>query len=141
LMAVDLATHTLYAGNNTKPRIDVINTATCRAANPAGCQPAATIPMADPEANLGPQSIDPATHTLYATDPFSDVTSVINIATCNAVHTAGCSASVPTITIGKGPGAPVFNATTKTLYVPFGAKSNKVAVINTATCNATDATG
>jgi DNA-binding beta-propeller fold protein YncE len=141
LMAVDPATNTLYAGNNAKPRIDVINAATCRAGNPTGCHPVATIPMADPEANIGPQSIDPTTHTLYAADPFSDVASVINIATCNATHTAGCSASAPTINVGKNPGAPAFNKTTKTLYVPVGAHANKVAVINAATCNATNATG
>ena len=141
LMAVDSATNTLYASNGTKPRIDVVNTATCRAGNPSGCLPVAIIPMADPQANFAPQSIDPATRTLYATDPFSSLASVINIATCNATHTAGCSARPPTITVGKFPGPPAFNKTTKTLYVPFGSLANKVAVIDAATCNATDATG
>ncbi len=53
----------------------------------------------------------------------------------------GCSASTPTITVGKFPGPPAFDKTTKTLNVPFGGLSNKVAVIDAATCNATDATG
>jgi len=141
LMAVDAATNTLYASNGAKPRIDVINASTCRAANPAGCKPVATIPMAHKEANFGPQSIDPATHTLYATDPFTDLASVINTATCNATHTAGCSASWPTIKVGTFPGPPAFNNTTKSLYVPVGKLSNKIAVIDAATCNATDATG
>jgi DNA-binding beta-propeller fold protein YncE len=141
LMAVDPATNTLYAGNGTQPRIDVINTATCRAGNPSGCHPVATIPMADPQANLAPQSIDPATHTLYASDPFSGLASVINTATCNAEHTAGSSASPPTINIGKFPGPPAFDKTTKTLYVPTGVRANQVAVIDAATCNATDTAG
>ena len=141
LMAVDPATNTLYAGNAVKPRIDVINAATCRAANPGGCKPVAAIPMAHKEANLGAQSIDPATHTLYATDPFTNLASVINTATCNATHTAGCSAAWPTIKVGTFPGPPAFNPTTNTLYVPTGKLSNQISVINAATCNATITTG
>jgi DNA-binding beta-propeller fold protein YncE len=137
LMAVDRATHTLYASEIAKPRIDLINTATCRAGNLPGCKAVAIIPMADPQANFNPQSIDPATHTLYAADPFSGLMSVINIATCNAIHTAGCSASQPTIAVGTFPGPPAFNKNTKTLYVPVGSLSNKVAVLDAATCNAT----
>ena len=41
--------------------------------------------MADPQAQVG--AIDDATHTLYASDPFSDTISVINTATCRATNT------------------------------------------------------
>jgi DNA-binding beta-propeller fold protein YncE len=140
-MAVDPATNTPYASNATQPRIDVFSTATCRAGNLAGCHPVTTIPMADPQANFNPQSIDPATRTLYASDPFTGLASVINIATCNAEHTAGCSASAPTINVGAFPGPPAFNSKTKILYVPVGKLSNKVAVVDTSHCNATDAAG
>jgi len=141
LLAVDPATGTVYAGNRSKSRIDVIDAATCNAAHVSGCAPVAAIPMADPEANVGTQSFDPATHTLYASDPSSDTVSVIDTAACNAHHTAGCSASLPTITVGKFPGPPVVDTATRTIYVPFGPKANKVAVINAATCNATNTTG
>src|SRR5258708_960805 len=140
-MGVDPAPTTVYAGSGTEAKIDVINTTTCHAGNPSGCRPVATIPMAHTDANFTGQSIDPATHTLYASDPFSGLVSVINISTCNAEHTAGCSASWPTISVGIFPGPPAFENATKTLYVPVGSRSNKVAVIDAAACNATDATG
>jgi DNA-binding beta-propeller fold protein YncE len=136
LASIDPATNTVYAGNLNLPQIDVINGATCHAGDLSGCAPVAKIPMADPQANVGVGSIDEATHTLYAADPFSDTVSVINTATCNATHTAGCGKAAAVITIGPGPGPPALDATTRTLYVPYGAKANKVAVVNAATCNA-----
>ncbi len=139
LMTVDPATNTIYAGNLGQAQIDVLNGATCRAGHLSSCAPVAKIPMADPQANVG--SIDHATHTLYASDPFSDTVSVINTATCNAGHTAGCAARPPTVTVGAVPGSPAFNPATRTLYVPFGANADQVAVVNTATCNATDTSG
>jgi DNA-binding beta-propeller fold protein YncE len=141
LLSVDAATNTIYGGNNSQPVIDVINGTTCNASDLSGCAPVATIPMAHPEANLGADSIDQATHTLYAADPFSDTVAAINTATCNATNTSGCAAAPPTIKVGVGPGPPALNPATHSLYVTFGSKSNKVAVINAATCNATNTTG
>jgi DNA-binding beta-propeller fold protein YncE len=43
--------------------------------------------------------------------------------------------------IGAFPGPPVFNPATKTVYLPYGTNANKVAVVNAATCNATDISG
>ena len=45
---------------------------------------------------------------------------VINTATCNATDTAGCAAAPAVITIGAGPGPPVLDQATGTLYVPYG---------------------
>ena len=136
---VDRATGTLYAANVNKPRIDVISAATCNAAHLTGCKPVAEIPMPDPQANLS--NVVQSTHTLYASDPFSDTVSVINTAACNAKHTAGCAVKAPTITVGPGPGPPAFDKTTKTIYVPVGVRADKVAVLSTATCNATNSAG
>ena len=141
LLSVDPATNTIYGGNNSQPVIDVINGTTCNTSDLSGCAPVATIPMADPEANLGAGSIDQATHTLYAADPFSDTVAVINTATCNATNTSGCAAAPPTIKVGVGPGPPALNPATRSLYVTFGSNSSKVAVINAATCNASNTTG
>ena len=91
--------------------------------------------MADPGADVG--AIDQATHTLYASDS-SGTVAVIDTATCNADDTAGCAAHPLTISIGADPGPPALNASTKTLYLPFGSAGNRVAVVNIATCNATD---
>jgi DNA-binding beta-propeller fold protein YncE len=139
LMSVDPATDTIYAGNLSKPRIDVINGATCHHGHLAGCAPVATIPMAHPQASVG--AIDRATHTLYASDPFSGTVAVINTATCNATRTAGCAAHPAAIKVGPFPNTPVINTATQTLYVSYGNTASRVAVINAATCNATHTAG
>jgi DNA-binding beta-propeller fold protein YncE len=139
LTSIDPATDTIYAGNQNLPQINVINGASCNTTHLAGCAPVAEIPMAHPQANVG--AVDDATHTLYASDPYSDTVSVINTATCNATHTTGCGKPAPLITVGPGPGPPALNTATRTLYVPFGNAANRVAVVNAATCNAQHTTG
>jgi DNA-binding beta-propeller fold protein YncE len=139
LLSVDPATNTIYGGNLNQPVIDVINGATCHTRDLARCAPAAEIPVPDPGANVG--AIDEATHTLYAADPPSDNVFVINTATCNAEHTAGCAAAPPAIKIGASLEVPAVNPATQTMYVSYGANANKVAVVNAATCNATDTSG
>ncbi len=145
LLSVDPVTDTIYAGNFNLPPaagfIDVINGATCHPGDLSGCAPVAKIPMKDPQANVRVGSIDEATHTLYASDPFSNTVSVINTAACNATHTAGCAKATPTITIGPGPGPPVLDPATHTLYVPYGNAADRVAVVNAATCNARRTSG
>jgi DNA-binding beta-propeller fold protein YncE len=138
-LAEDPATRTIYAGNMTRPRIDVISAAACHPGRLSGCAPVAAIPMPDPQANMG--GIDQATHTLYAADPFNGKVAVIDTAACNATHTSGCSAAPPLMTVGPNPGPPGVNPLTKTVYVPDGPAFNRVAVINAATCNATDTSG
>ncbi|MGN6168498.1 MAG: YncE family protein, partial [Solirubrobacteraceae bacterium] len=140
LLSVDPATNTLYGGNLNKPQIDVINGKTCHAADRAGCAPVATIPMPDPGANVG--AIDRATHTLYASNESSSGTvAVINTASCNATDTSGCTKRPHMVKVGAGPGPPALNPATHTLYVAYGRTGNRVAVINAATCNATDTSG
>jgi DNA-binding beta-propeller fold protein YncE len=139
LTSIDPATDTIYAGNLSRPQIDVINGATCHAGDQSGCAPVAKIPTAGPFANLG--AIDSATHTLYASDSSSGTVSVINTATCNATRTTGCAQPAPTITVGPNPGPPSLNPATRTLYVPYGNAANRVAVVNAAACNAQDPSG
>ena len=140
LMSADPATNTIYAGNLSKPQIDVINGATCNARVLSGCSPVATIPVPDPQANVG--AIDEATHTLYAADEASAGTvMVINTATCNAGITSGCAQHPPMVKIGAFPSPPVFNPATHTVYASYGLTGNRVAVINAATCNAADTSG
>ena len=68
LLSADPATNTIYAGNLSQPQIDVINGATCHAADLSGCTPVAEIPMPDPQANVG-QSIRPLTPCTPPTSP------------------------------------------------------------------------
>ena len=137
--SIDAANGTMYASNDNLPEIDVLNVATCNATDTAGCAPVAKIPMGHPNAALG--AIDDATHTLYASDSSGSTVSVINIAACNATQIAGCAHRATTITVGDDPGPPVLNTVTHTLYLPFGAGANQVAVVNAATCNAEIASG
>jgi len=96
--------------------------------------------MPDPGANVG--AIDQATHTLYASDGSpSGTVAVINTATCNATTTSGCAQHPPMVKIGAFPGPPAVNPVTHTVYVAYGNTGNKVAVVNAATCNATDTSG
>ena len=139
LASTDPATNTIYAANTNLPRIDVLNGATCRTGHLTGCAPVAEIPFGHPFANVG--AVDDATHTLYAADTLSDTVSVINTATCNAEDTSGCAHPAPAIKVGLFPGPPALNPVTRTLYVPDGATGNRVAVVNAATCNATDTSG
>jgi DNA-binding beta-propeller fold protein YncE len=140
VVAADPATGTLYGGSLTGAQIDVINAATCHAGDLSGCAPVAEIPTPDPGPNVG--AIDDATHTLYATDLAPNGTVlVINTAACNAQHTSGCAAAPAQIKVGAFPNFPVLNPATHTVYVSYGDNVNRVAVINAATCNATDSAG
>ncbi len=65
---------------------------------------------------------------------------MINTATCNATDTTGCAAAPPSMQSAH-PGPPVFNPATQTLYLSYGTKANRIAVVNAATCNAPDITG
>jgi YVTN family beta-propeller protein len=83
--------------------------------------------------------IDRATRTIYVANGGNTV-SVIDGATCNAVHTSGCSQTPPTVPIGAGAIGLVVNQRTNTIYVANSA-DNTVSVIDGATCNATDTSG
>jgi DNA-binding beta-propeller fold protein YncE len=132
---VDPATDTIYAADAAKPRIDVLNGATCNAGRRSGCAPVATIPFPHPQANLG--AIDRTTRTLYVGDTFGDAVYAIGIEHCTAHDTSGCSLRAPRVTVGPGPSIPILNPSTHTLYVDEGANhSDHVAVIDASTCNA-----
>jgi DNA-binding beta-propeller fold protein YncE len=139
LISADPATGTIYASNSRLPQIDVLDGATCHAGDLTGCAPVAEIPVGHPMANLG--AVDDATHTLYAADPTGGTVAVIDTATCNAANTTGCAQHPPAIRIGASPNVPVINTATQTLYVSYGSNADRVAVVNTAACNATYTSG
>jgi DNA-binding beta-propeller fold protein YncE len=141
LVGLDKATDTIYAGNATKPEIDLINGATCTAQDLAGCAPIAEIAMADPQANLLDSSFDDATHTLYAVDPFSGTVAVVNTAACNAADTTGCATAPNTWPLGPNPNPPLVDPDNGTVYIEYGTTATRIAVINGYTCNAQDTTG
>ena len=141
LLTADPATNTIYASHllaspTQRGWIDVINGATCTTRNLSGCTPVAEIAA---PADVG--AVDDATHTLYAAETHNGTVFVINTAACNATHTTGCAAAPAQIKVGAFPNIPVFNPATRTVYVSYGDNANRIAVINAATCNATNTSG
>lgn len=161
VVAVDVATGTLYVGTETATGPDLVsvfNASTCNAIYTGGCgQVPATIVFGssggapgDSEPNI---AVDQVTNTIYATDTydFSTWTSpglyMINGATCDAAHT-GCGQAPVLMPLGlsstsaTGPGtAPwgvAVDEATDTVYVALlsnGDYAADVAVVNGASCN------
>jgi DNA-binding beta-propeller fold protein YncE len=85
-------------------------------------------------------AVDAAAHTAYVTvsDGTTDQVAVINTAKCTAKASAGCSGVVTAVTLAGGAGADglAYDAANHTVYVA-DSNTGDVALINTATCNAT----
>jgi DNA-binding beta-propeller fold protein YncE len=114
----------------------VVNVGGCNATNTRGCRvEASSVPEPEFEA-----SIDPATDTIYASNNSLSEIDVLNGATCNATHLAGCApvAEIPMLDPMAAIGA--VDDATHTLYASDSYRTT-VSVINTATCNASDTTG
>jgi DNA-binding beta-propeller fold protein YncE len=148
-LAVDQATNTVYATNvilNTVPfggdSVDVINGATCDAANTTGCgQTPATI---NAGSNPWGIAVDQATDTIYtaniADGEHPGTVSVINGASCNGTNHSGCGQTPATVAAGFGALGVAIDPATDTIYVS-NQEDTSVSVINGATCNGTDSTG
>jgi DNA-binding beta-propeller fold protein YncE len=139
--AIDDATHTLYASGASS--ISVINTATCNAIIANGCgAKAPTIPIG---AALGIPAINPATQTLYvAFGKTGSRIAAINAGTCNAQTTSGCGATRGVVNVAAGANQLAVSSATNTIYAPSAGANfsgDTVAVINGATCDATDLSG
>ena len=89
-------------------------------------------------------SVDDHTHTVYAaintSGHFPGSVAVINTATCNGTHTAGCHGPFPHMPTGATPISTALDTSTGILYVTDGI-SAEVTALRTAHCNATDTTG
>jgi DNA-binding beta-propeller fold protein YncE len=145
-LAVSAATNTIYAPSAgpsfSGDTVAVINGATCNGTNHSGCgQPAATITV-----GLGPDgaAVDDHTHTLYvannANGDLAGTVSVINAATCNGGHTAGCSGLMPTVLVGRSSRLVAVDTNTNRIYVT-NHSSASVSVIDGSTCSSEAASG
>ena len=85
-------------------------------------------------------AVDTATHTVYVANNADNTVSVINAATCNARHTAGCGQHPATVKIGAAPIGDAVDQRTNTVYV-VNTGDNTVSVIDGRTCNATVRSG
>jgi DNA-binding beta-propeller fold protein YncE len=119
---------------------------TAKMGHAAGSVPAAAqVPLGElPRVLIGntPQgtAIDPATSTVYVANQNSNTISVVNVRRCNAHNTTGCGQTPPSIAGGSGPFAIALDHATHTLYVADSG-SDKLSVINTASCDAEVRTG
>jgi Lactonase, 7-bladed beta-propeller len=142
-LVIDQASNTVFVqtGPTTGASLTVvamINRADCNAADPGGCS---QTPRTTP-AGSGPQRIaeNPATRTVYVSNEEDSSLSVINAATCNGTHPAGCNQTPPAILVGNGPYPIAVDQRTNTVYVA-NAGDGTLSMINAATCNANTMTG
>ena len=137
-VVIDPANHTVYVANGGANTVSVINTATCNAYNLSGCsQTPTSVAIGSNPLSL---VVDYATQTLYVTNLFANTVSMVNVSTCNAEETAGCSQVPPTVAVGNQPALLAIDQATNTVYVP-NSGANTVSIINGATCNATVTSG
>ena len=117
--------------------VSVTSIRQCNATNATGCR--AEAPAVPEGSSL--VTADPATNTIYAGNLNQPQIDVINAATCNTKDRAGCApvAAIPMPDPGANAGA--IDQATHTLYASDESPSGTVAVINTATCNATTTAG
>jgi DNA-binding beta-propeller fold protein YncE len=136
-LAINEDTDTIYVVNAKDNTVSVINGATCNGTNHSGCG------LTPPTISVGgfPDgvAIDQKTDTVYVANGNDNDVSVIDGATCNGTHHAGCSQVAPTTpTAGSGNYFAVDEAT-DTVYVAN--YPNSISVIDGATCNATNHSG
>jgi YVTN family beta-propeller protein len=139
-IAVDVRTDTVYVTNSGANTVSIVNGATCNASVRSGCgQTPISVPVGDNP--VGPVA-DPDDNTVYVPNAGDTTVSMIDSATCNAVHVAGCpSAPPPTVDVGANPSSAEIDPVTHTVYVSTFGAANGWAVFAADTCNATVQTG
>jgi YVTN family beta-propeller protein len=85
-------------------------------------------------------ALDSAHHTIYVSAGAADELSMIDTSTCNATQRAGCQHTRQVASGGQDPIGVAVDEQTSTVYAVNG-ESDTVAVIDAATCNATDTSG
>jgi DNA-binding beta-propeller fold protein YncE len=147
-VAVGHWVHTAFTINHFDDTLSAINTRTCQGSVTSGCRKRPPNQQATPDHGPGFNSFPtffalvPGTGSAYVVNVGGrNILSVTSTSRCNAADTTRCADHPATVTVGRFPGTPVLNTATQTMYVPFGSMANRVAVVNTATCNATDTTG
>ena len=101
-LAVNQTTNTIYVDNTGDDTVSVIDGATCNGTNTSGCGQTPLIVQVGRQ-SFGYVAVDPATDLVYVTDYLDDAVSIINGATCNATHTAGCDQIPPMVPAGPSP--------------------------------------
>jgi len=126
------------AGADGPGWLSLIDTATCNAdvLTRCGQNPA--------QAAIGSGPIDVAvnatTRRAYAVNESDSSVSVIDLGSCNAVRTQGCTRRAPTMAIGFDGGAAAVDPATNTIYASSQERGT-VTVLDAASCTATQDSG
>jgi YVTN family beta-propeller protein len=137
-LTVDTSTHTIYVPNQLEDTVSVIDARACNARNLIRCS------QNWPKISVGafPKeiAIDHATHTAYVSNYEGKTVSVIDISHCNAHTTTGCGDKPMEIAVPGKAYTLSLDPASHTVYVPE-VDDGQLAIINGATCNATDHSG
>lgn len=136
-LAINEATDTIYVVDMLDNTVSVIDGATCNGTEHSGC--GLTPPTVSTGGSPDGVAVDRTTNTIYVANGNDNDVSVIDGATCNGTHHAGCTQIAPTTpTAGSGEALAVEEAT-DTVYVAN--YPNSISVIDGATCNSTNHSG
>jgi DNA-binding beta-propeller fold protein YncE len=108
-----------------------------RGSQPAGSGAAPTVAVGGYPTGI---ALDAAHDTIYVSAGSANGLSMIDTATCNSSDQVGCAHTGRVATAGQDPIGVAVDEQTSTVYAVNG-ESGTVAVINSATCNATDTQG
>ena len=143
-IAVDPRSGTVYLTDSVGG-LTLIDGTTCNASMTAGCtqivrtgpDPLGVATLVEPSGI----AIDETTGTIYIANRVAGSVVVLDTRTCNATNVTGCRPAA-IVRLGQDalPGAPTFDPTTRTVYVPESGRG-RVAVLDARACNATDTSG
>jgi YVTN family beta-propeller protein len=145
----DAGTYSGTKGNGDT--VSVIDGATCNATVQSGCgQTPATVTVGVVPLGI---SVNPTTNSIYvantgplhaANSTLGHTVSLIDGATCNGTHEAGCGQAAATVTVGAAPFDVAVDQSTNKIYVANntgGDTPASLSVINGASCDAAKTSG
>jgi DNA-binding beta-propeller fold protein YncE len=144
VLTIDQELHTAYVASNLDDTVSVIDldAATCAGAGTGGCRTVSS--TARVSADASGVAVDTANRSVYVVNrgpgPGPGTVSVIDAATCNSRHRAGCARQAAAVRVGVDPAGVTIDQTTNTVYVANNGGAT-VSVIDAAHCNATDHAG
>jgi DNA-binding beta-propeller fold protein YncE len=140
-IAVDDATHTLYATNIDAQDAVVVDLGRCNVDRHDGCVPVATAIAT----GVGPVglTVNPLTHIVYVANTNDDTLMAFDGARCNAVDRSRCGAPPRVGAIGRAPWRIAVDAATNTVYVSLlgdDGLGHTVSVVDGRNCCSAKAT-